>query len=127
MFINLYYGAKAPLVVGARQFDCPTAAEAAGSKSPNYYGTLEFKPKKMKFDLDKWMDLVEIDGTHKVVTRDGRDARILTDDRLSKKDYSVVALIMNPEGTKERVATSTPDGVFQIGEESPEDLFIVAV
>lgn len=127
-FINLYYGAKAPVVAGARQFNTVQEALAKGEGHDNYYATIEFTPKApkaIKFDYDSYLDLVEIDDTHKLQTRDGRSARIIADDRVSKKEYCFVALVMNAAGTKETVMTCTPDGTFQIGEQNDMDLFIV--
>ena len=126
-FVNLYYGKKAPLVCGARQFDTASEAERKASDE-NYVGTIAFTPKKrdIPFSMEQYTQLVEYDGTHSLFTKGGKPARIIADDRLSKKGYIIVALVENNASTKEAVSTYTKNGTFQIGESSDNDLVIRA-
>ena len=55
----------------------------------------------------------------KVVTRDGKNARIICTD--AKNVYSVVALIA--EDKSERVETYLKDGIYSEGRQSCDDLF----
>lgn len=58
----------------------------------------------------------------KIVTRDGRNARIICADR---KDFQnrIIALIQTKTGTNEEVYAYTADGLYVGGAESRRDLF----
>ena len=71
------------------------------------------------FDLDKARQGA------KLVTRDGRPARIICWD-LKCEEYPIVALVMDKDGTeeKEEIETFTLDGECVEGEKYPFDLFM---
>ena len=62
------------------------------------------------FNLEEYLK----NPSKKVVTRDGRDVRIICTDRVSKKGYSLVALVMN-DG-HELVHTYNMYGQFNTGD-----------
>lgn len=72
---------------------------------------------KTRFNLDKWLE----DKSLKVVTRDGRKARIVCTDRIG--EYPVVALIEMPERKQEHVGVHTEKGEYSKGNRSDCDLF----
>ena len=57
-----------------------------------------------QFDLKEYL----ANPSRKVVTRDGKNVRIICNDR--KGDYSIIALVENYGGTKESLYTYTKDG-----------------
>ena len=74
--------------------------------------------KKLKpFDLEK------AKAGAKVVTRDGRNVRIICWD-LKYDMYPIVALVMDKDGTEEEIETYTLDGEGVEGEKFPFDLFM---
>lgn len=126
-FVNLYYAASKPLTSGTDTFSTFAAAEKAGKRSASYFGTIEFKEKSknLPFSLDNLEEFVFDKGTHKLQTRDGKDVRVIADDRMSERGYVIVAL--EDGGHRELVHTYTDNGTFQIGETSDKDLVIVPV
>ena len=70
-----------------------------------------------QFSLEKYL----ANPSRKVVTRDGRRARIIYTDAMG--DYPIVALIESFEGTAERADSFTSQGSYYIGEISNNDLF----
>ena len=71
-----------------------------------------------QFSLEKYLE----NPNRKVVTRDGRSARIICTDG-SNKTYPIFALIQNEE--YKDVLSYTNDGINVEGSESPFDLFFV--
>ena len=57
----------------------------------------------------------------KVITRDGRNARIICTD--AKNDYPIVALIETPNGRERQPCGYKKDGTYIIGEKLSCDLF----
>ena len=77
-------------------------------------GGIGMKP----FNLEEYLK----NPNKKVVTRDGRDVRIICTDRVSEKGYPLVALVMN-DG-HELVHTYNMYGQFYTGDTNPDlDLF----
>ena len=71
-----------------------------------------------QFDLDEYL----ANPSRKVVTRDGRDVRIIFTDRVTEKGYPLVALVMN-DG-HELVQTYNMYGQFYTGDTNHDlDLF----
>ena len=71
-----------------------------------------------QFDLDEYL----ANPSKKVVTRDGRDVRIICTDRVSKKGYPLVALVM--DDGRELVHTYNMYGQFYTGDTNHDyDLF----
>ena len=71
-----------------------------------------------QFNLEEYLK----NPSRKVVTRDGRDVRIICTDRVSKKGYPLVALVMN-DG-HELVHTYNMYGQFHTGDTNHDlDLF----
>lgn len=68
-----------------------------------------------QFNLEEYLK----NPSRKVVTRDGKNARIICTD--AKNVYSVVALIA--EDKSERVETYLRDGIYSEGRQSCDDLF----
>lgn len=71
----------------------------------------------------KPFDLEKAKAGAKVVTRDGRDVRIICWDR-EKSTYPIVALVKDQDGTEEDTETYTLDGVCVEGEKYSIDLFM---
>ena len=70
-----------------------------------------------QFSLEKYL----ANPSRKVVTRDGREARIICTDAMG--DYPIVALIESFDSTAERADSFTSKGSYYIGEISNNDLF----
>lgn len=70
-----------------------------------------------QFNLDEYLK----DTTQKVVTRDGRSARIVCTDAVGNKDYPILALVL--EDNREIVFSYSKDGLNCIGAIYPRDLF----
>ena len=69
-----------------------------------------------QFNLEEYLA-----NPRKVITRDGRNARIICTD--AKNKYPIVALIETPDGRERRPCEYKKDGTYIIGEKSPCDLF----
>lgn len=61
--------------------------------------------------------------SQKVVTRDGREVRILCTDRIS--EFPIIALVFDTTQQEEVVVTFQKDGKYAQREEQPLDLFFV--
>ena len=73
-----------------------------------------------QFSLEEYLK----DTSRKVVTRDGRPARIICTDRKGSENHPVVALYPNLQKlSNEIIASFCPNGEFTMGEESDYDLF----
>ena len=70
-----------------------------------------------QFSLEKYL----ANPSRKVVTRDGRKARIICTDAMG--DYPLVALVEVLDGTAERADSFTSKGSYYIGVISNNDLF----
>ena len=70
-----------------------------------------------QFSLEKYL----ANPSRKVVTRDGKNVRILCTDAMG--DYPLVALVEVLDGTAERADSFTSKGSYYIGEISNNDLF----
>ena len=73
-----------------------------------------------QFSLEKYL----ANPSRKVVTRDGRKARIICTDAMG--DYPLVALVEVLDGTAERADSFTSKGSYYIGEISNSDLFFAS-
>lgn len=74
--------------------------------------------------MRKAFDIEKAKAGAKVVTRDGRHARILAYD-LKDEDYKVAIAIQSEESYSEEVYSFTEEGKFYLnGEQSDKDLFI---
>ena len=73
-----------------------------------------------QFSLEKYL----ANPSRKVVTRDGRRARIICTDAMG--DYPLVALVEVLDGTAERADSFTSKGSYYIGEISNNDLFFAS-
>ena len=71
-----------------------------------------------QFSLEKYL----ADPSRKVVTRDGRNARIISTD-MNSKNYPIVALVKLSDNTTEDVWTYTKDGEFEVEQSTTYDLF----
>ena len=71
-----------------------------------------------KFNLEKYL----ANPSRKVVTRDGRNARIISTD-MNSKNYPIVALVKLSDNTTEDVWTYTKDGEFEVDKSTTYDLF----
>ena len=69
-----------------------------------------------QFNLEEYLA-----NPRKVITRDGRNARIICTD--AKNNYPIVALIETPNGKERQPCGYKEDGTYIIGEKSPCDLF----
>ena len=70
-----------------------------------------------RFSLEEYLD-----NPRKVITRDGRNARIICTD--AKNNYPIVALIETPDGRERQPCGYKEDGTYIIGERlSCYDLF----
>ena len=73
-----------------------------------------------QFSLEKYL----ANPSRKVVTRDGKNVRILCTDAIG--DYPLVALVEVLDGTAERADSFTSKGSYYIGEISNNDLFFTS-
>ena len=71
-----------------------------------------------KFNLEKYL----ANPSRKVVTRNGRNARIISTD-MNSKNYPIVALVKLSDNTTEDVWTYTKDGEFEVEQSTTYDLF----
>ena len=71
----------------------------------------------------KPFDLEKAKAGAKVVTRDGRNVRIICWDR-EESTYPIVALVMDKDGTEEDTETYTLDGACVEGEKNSIDLLM---
>ena len=69
-----------------------------------------------QFNLEEYLA-----NPRKVITRDGRNARIICTD--AKNNYPIVALIETPNGKERQPCGYKEDGTYIIGENHPCDLF----
>ena len=69
-----------------------------------------------QFNLEEYLA-----NPRKVITRDGRNARIICTD--AKNNYPIVALIETPNGKERQPCGYKEDGTYIIGENHPFDLF----
>ena len=70
-----------------------------------------------RFSLEEYLK----NPSRKVITRDGRNARIICTD--AKNNYPIVALIETPNGKERQPCGYKEDGTYIIGENHPCDLF----
>ena len=70
-----------------------------------------------RFSLDEYLK----NPSRKVITRDGRNARIICTD--AKNNYPIVALIEMPNGRERQPCGYKKDGTYLIGEKLSCDLF----
>ena len=73
-----------------------------------------------QFSLEKYL----ANPSRKVVTRNGRNARIISTD-MNSKNYPIVALVKLSDNTTEDVWTYTKDGEFEVEQSTSHDLFFV--
>ena len=71
-----------------------------------------------KFNLEKYL----ANPSRKVVTRDGRNARVISTD-MNSKNYPIVALVKLSDNPTEDVWTYTKDGEFEVDKSTRHDLF----
>ena len=71
-----------------------------------------------QFSLEKYL----ANPSRKVVTRNGRNARIISTD-MNSKNYPIVALVKLSDNTTEDVWTYTKDGEFEVEQSTTYDLF----
>ena len=71
-----------------------------------------------QFSLEKYL----ANPSRKVVTRDGRNARVISTD-MNSKNYPIVALVKLSDNTTEDVWTYTKDGEFEVEQSTTYDLF----
>ena len=71
-----------------------------------------------QFSLEKYL----ANPSRKVVTRNGRNARIVCTDR-KYENYPIVALVKLSDNTTEDVWTYTKDGEFEVEQSTTYDLF----
>ena len=71
-----------------------------------------------QFDLKEYL----ANPSRKVVTRNGRNARIISTD-MNSKNYPIVALVKLSDNTTEDVWTYTKDGEFEVEQSTTYDLF----
>ena len=71
-----------------------------------------------QFSLEKYL----ANPSRKVVTRNGRNARIISTD-MNSKNYPIVALVELSDNTTEDVWTYTKDGEFEVEQSTTYDLF----
>ena len=69
-----------------------------------------------QFNLEEYLA-----NPRKVITRDGRNARIICTD--AKNNYPIVALIETPNGKERQPCGYKEDGTYILGEHNPCDLF----
>ena len=70
-----------------------------------------------QFNLEEYLK----NPSRKVITRDGRKARIICTD--AKNDYPIVALIEAPNGKERQPCEYKKDGTYVVGEKLSCDLF----
>ena len=70
-----------------------------------------------QFNLEEYLK----NPSRKVITRDGRKARIICTD--AKNDYPIVALIETPNGKERQPCGYKKDGTYVVGEKLSCDLF----
>ena len=70
-----------------------------------------------QFNLEEYLK----NPSRKVITRDGRKARIICTD--AKNDYPIVALIEAPNGKERQPCGYKKDGTYVVGEKLSCDLF----
>ena len=71
-----------------------------------------------KFNLEKYLANL----SRKLVTRDGRNARVISTD-MNSKNYPIVALVKLSDNTTEDVWTYTKDGEYEVDKSTTYDLF----
>ena len=71
-----------------------------------------------QFSLEKYL----ANPARRVVTRDGRNARVIFTD-MNSKNYPIVALVKLSDNTTEDVWTYTKDGEFEVEQSTSHDLF----
>ena len=71
-----------------------------------------------QFSLEKYL----ANPSRRLVTRDGRNARIISTD-MNSKNYPIVALVKLSDNTTEDVWTYTKDGEFEVEQSTSYDLF----
>ena len=71
-----------------------------------------------QFSLEKYL----ANPSRKVVTRNGRNARIISTD-MNSKNYPIVALVKLSDNPTEDVWTYTKDGEFEVERSTVHDLF----
>ena len=71
-----------------------------------------------QFSLEKYL----ADPSRKVVTRNGRNVRVISTD-MNSKNYPIVALVKLSDNTTEDVWTYTKDGEFEVEQSTSYDLF----
>ena len=71
-----------------------------------------------KFNLEKYL----ANPSRKLVTRDGRNARVISTD-MNSKNYPIVALVKLSDNTTEDVWTYTKDGEYEVDKLTRHDLF----
>ena len=71
-----------------------------------------------KFNLEEYLK----NPSRKVVTRDGRNARVISTD-MNSKNYPIVALVKLSDNTTEDVWTYTKNGEFEVDKSTTYDLF----
>ena len=71
-----------------------------------------------QFSLEKYL----ANPSRKVVTRNGRNVRIISTD-MNSKNYPIVALVKLSDNTTEDVWTYTKDGEFEVEQSTSYDLF----
>ena len=71
-----------------------------------------------QFSLEKYL----ANPSRKVVTRNGRNVRIISTD-MNSKNYPIVALVKLSDNTTEDVWTYTKDGEFEVEQSTTYDLF----
>ena len=71
-----------------------------------------------QFSLEKYL----ANPSRKVVTRNGRNARVISTD-MNSKNYPIVALVKLSDNTTEDVWTYTKDGEFEVEQSTTYDLF----
>ena len=72
-----------------------------------------------QFSLEKYL----ANPSRKVVTRDGRNARIISTTDMNSKNYPIAALVKLSDNTTEDVWTYTKDGKWRVDESTRHDLF----
>ena len=73
-----------------------------------------------QFSLEEYL----ADPSKKVVTRDGKDVRIICTD--ARGEYPIIALVEYYDGSNDNIYSYTKDGVYYPIEPSEEDLFFAS-
>ena len=71
-----------------------------------------------QFSLEKYL----ANPSRKVVTRNGRNVRVISTD-MNSKNYPIAALVKLSDNTTEDVWTYTKDGEFEVDKSTRHDLF----